>query len=235
MLAYVIRHAESVANTRADPGLNTALSPLGNRQAKALARRFARPEITAIYSSPFLRAIQTALPIARQLHLPIRIRPELCEFQGLLPGTHLDLGLDDIATITQRHPEAISCPDLSGPFAGPFSWPPPDETLSDMIARVRSFANSLKARWLSPDDVIIAVGHGSPSARLIEAWLTDQPGPSFRFAIDNAAVAALRYLNGVSSLVCLNEISHLRDLPPSERSNYRPDGSIKPASQTGCW
>ncbi|HVP13444.1 MAG TPA: hypothetical protein VMV94_19885 [Phycisphaerae bacterium] len=53
-----------------------------------------------------------------------------------------------------------------------------------------------KARWLAPDNVVILIGHGSPIARLIEAWLTDdQPGASLRFTIDNAAVAALRYLS----------------------------------------
>jgi 2,3-bisphosphoglycerate-dependent phosphoglycerate mutase len=231
MLVYVIRHAESLGNVQAEEGLNTALSPVGLQQAEALARRFDGQPIAAIYSSPFARSIQTALPIARRLHLPIRIRPELCEFQGLAPGEQADLGLAGIAAITARHPETTPCPD----FAGPFAWPPPDESLSDMIARVRSFANALKARWLASEDTVLVIGHGSPIARMIEAWLTDQPGPSFRFTIDNAAVAALRYFDGVSSLVCLNDVSHLRGLAVSEKANYRADGSIKAVPPNGYW
>ena len=79
------------------------------------------------------------------------------------------------------------------------------------------------------------VSHGSPIARLVEAWLTDQPGPWFRFTIDNAAVSAFRYHEGVSSLVCLNEISHLRGLPSPSRANFREDGSIKPIPPNGYW
>jgi broad specificity phosphatase PhoE len=231
MLAYVVRHAESLSNAKADEGLNTPLSPLGFQQAEALGGRFERLHVGAIYSSPYLRSIQTGLPIARRLHLPIRIRPEVCEFQGFPPGTQIDLGLDEIAAIAHRHPETIPCPDCADPFA----WPPADESLSGMIARVRSFGMALKARWPADDDTVVVIGHGSPIARMIEAWLTDQPGPSFRFTIDNAAIAAVRYLDGVSSLVCLNDVCHLRDLPVAEKANYRPDGSIKPIPASGYW
>lgn len=231
MLVYAIRHAESLANVQLEEGLDSALSPLGRQQAEALAGRFGSQTISAIYSSPFRRSVETALPMARRLNLPIRIRPELCEFQDLPAGAHADLGLGDVAAIARRHPEVIPCPDCRLAF----TWPPPDESLAAMIARVRAFASHLKDRWRSPEDTVILTGHGSPTARLIEAWLTDQPGPAFRFTIDNAAVAALRYTDGVSSLVCLNEISHLRGLAPAHGANYRDDGSIKPAPRISYW
>jgi broad specificity phosphatase PhoE len=255
MLVYAIRHAESLANVQLEDGRDSALSPLGRQQAEALTGRFGNLAIAAIYSSPFLRSIETALPIAKRLNLPIRIRPELCEFQDLPAGAQADLGLEpisktltptlslegrggyrdrllgDVAAIARRHPEVIPCPDCRLAF----TWPPPDESLAAMIARVRAFVVHLKDRWRSPEDTIILTGHGSPTARLIEAWLTDQPGPAFRFTIDNAAVAALRYAEGVSSLVCLNEISHLRGLAPAHGANYRDDGSIKPAPRISYW
>jgi broad specificity phosphatase PhoE len=234
MLLYTIRHAESLANAELAESLNTGLSPLGFQQAEALARRFEHVSMQAVYSSPFRRSIETAVPLSGTLGLPIRIRPELCEFQGLTSvtsATQVKLGLDDIDAIAWRHPQVSRCPD----YGGAYQWPPADESVADMIARTRSFARYLKARWHQPEDTVVVIGHGSPIARLIEAWLTDQPGPAFRFTIDNAAVAALRYVDEVSSLVCLNEISHLRVLPVSPRGNYREDGSIKPVPPGGYW
>lgn len=213
MVVYAIRHAESLANAGLEDRLNSALSERGRAQAEALRQRFTGSPALAIYSSPYLRALQSAQPIARALDLPIRIRPELCEFQGLPSGTPADLELGDIELIVARFPAAQRCPDCVGPFL----WPPPDETLSAMISRTRSFAAYLKNRWPGRDDIVIILGHGSPTARLIEAWLTDQPGPAFRFTIDNAAVAGLRYVDGVSSLICLNEASHLQPHRGSDR------------------
>ncbi len=206
MILYAIRHAESSANAGLEAGLNTDLSERGRAQAEALARRFAGCPALAVYSSPFLRAIRTAEPLAQSLGLPIRIRPELCEFQGLPPGARADLGLAAVDAIVAQFPSAIPCPDH--PQA--FDWPPPDETLSAMISRMRSFAAHLKQRWTGSSDVVLLTGHGSPIARLVEAWLTDRPGPPFRFTIENAALTGLRYADGVSSLICLNEASHLQ-------------------------
>ncbi|MFH1418360.1 MAG: histidine phosphatase family protein [Planctomycetota bacterium] len=231
MLVYAIRHGESLHNARREDGLNTPLSPLGIQQAHAVARRFEGLRIAAIYSSPFFRCVQTASAVAARLRMPFRIHPSLIEFHHLAPGTEVTLGLEDIETIVSRHSDAIPCPD----YDGPFEWPPPDESIFDLIARVHSFAATLKARWDKTDDTVILISHGSPIARLIEAWLSEQPGPSFRFTIDNATVAALRYVDGVSSLVCLNETSHLRELPIAEQANYREDGSIKPQPATRYW
>jgi broad specificity phosphatase PhoE len=231
MLVYAVRHAESLTNAGLDEGLNSALSSLGEDQTSALARRFSGVRITAIYSSPFLRCLQAALPVAQAAALPVFIRPELSEHHHLEPGTAMDLGLDSVRDIVRRHPGVVPCPD----YPGPFDWPAADESSGDVIARMRAFAAFLKHRWPDSEDTIVLFSHGSPIARLIEAWLTDQPGPWFRFTIDNAAVSAFRYYDGVSSLVCMNEISHLAALPAPKLANFRDDGSIKAVPPNGYW
>lgn len=231
MLTYAIRHAESLTNAGQDSGLDSALSPLGRRQIAALVQRFTGTPICALYASPYVRCIETALPLAEALGLPVHLRPELCEYHHLEPGTAPDTGLEDINAITRRHPGVEPCPDHTGPF----DWPPADEPFAGVVARTRAFATFLKDRWQGPQDSVVLVSHGSPVARLIEAWLTDQPGPWFRFIIDNASVAALRAHEGVSSLVCLNEISHLRGLPPSRGANFAEDGSIRPVPASSYW
>ena len=104
--------------------------------------------------------------------------------------------------------------------------PPVDVTLEDGTRA--SLPDLLKGRWTKPDDNIVLISHGTPIARLIEAWLIDQPGPSFRFVIDNAGLAALRYQDGISSLIFLNEISHLSTLPAPTGANYDDNAAIKP-------
>jgi alpha-ribazole phosphatase len=223
MLVYIIRHAQSLANAQVTQDLNSDLSPLGYSQAGALAERFSAVPIRAIYSSPFRRCLQTAQMIARGKRLSIFMRPELWEYHHLEPGARTDVGLATHEEICAAHAGVQVCPD----FDSVLNWPWADEALEQMIARVHRFAAFLKRRWTGDDETIVVVGHGSPIARFIETWLMDAPGPSFRFVVENAAVSALRYHQGVSSLVCLNEMSHLHDLPRPVQSNFAADGSIK--------
>ena len=66
MLLYVIRHG--------DPDYeHDSLTPLGRRQAEAVARRLAVHGLDRIYSSPLGRAVATAQPTSEILRLPIQI------------------------------------------------------------------------------------------------------------------------------------------------------------------
>lgn len=66
MLFYLIRHG--------DPDYSTdSLTPLGRRQAEAVARRLSVHGLDRIYSSPMGRARQTAQPTAEVLRLPVGI------------------------------------------------------------------------------------------------------------------------------------------------------------------
>lgn len=179
------------------------------RQVDALTRRFASTQFTAVYSSPFQRCLETALPIASLYSQPVRLRQEIFEFHGLATASGLDSGLPGVEELVKRYPgRVVACPDCDGTL----NWPALDEPFEAMIARAQVFATHLKDRWRGVDDRVLVVGHGSPIARLIEAWLTDRPGPSFQFVIDNATVHVLRLREGVSSLLQLNDTSHLTNL-----------------------
>ena len=66
MLFYLIRHG--------DPDYSTdSLTPLGRRQAEAVARRLSVRGLDRIYSSPLGRARETAQPTAEILRLPVEI------------------------------------------------------------------------------------------------------------------------------------------------------------------
>ncbi len=69
----LIRHGQSEGNAEGRFGGHTAtpLSARGRREAEAAARALAAEKITAIYSSDLLRAIDTALPLARLTDLEV--------------------------------------------------------------------------------------------------------------------------------------------------------------------
>jgi broad specificity phosphatase PhoE len=83
---WLVRHARRLdfiqpewfdtAVYRYDP----PLSDEGIERAISLAQEFSQVRIDRIYTSPFLRTIQTADPLARLLQLPIRLEWGLCEW-----------------------------------------------------------------------------------------------------------------------------------------------------------
>ncbi len=65
MLLYIIRHGE--------PGHDGALTELGQKQAEAVGERMKKCGIDRVFSSPLLRARQTAQPACEKLGLSMNI------------------------------------------------------------------------------------------------------------------------------------------------------------------
>ncbi len=79
---YLVRHAESIANTKGMyQGItyDTHLSDAGKKQAVALAERFADVPLNTILASPLTRTMQTALAVGRKKGLSVQPVPELLE------------------------------------------------------------------------------------------------------------------------------------------------------------
>lgn len=82
----LIRHAQSTANAGSathDPA-TIPLTPAGHLQAKHLARVAFPCPVGAVWSSPYLRALQTANPTAERYGLPVQELP-IHEFTYLCP------------------------------------------------------------------------------------------------------------------------------------------------------
>ncbi len=136
MRLYIIRHAEP-----AYP--QDALTPLGHRQAQALARRLVGTGIDRIYSSPFRRALETARYTAEQLGLDVQVEPWTRELEDWwIPDpilAELPVWQVDGATIRALAPRL-----------GPESWcrvPPFDPPhLGQGFARLQAAADEFLAR-----------------------------------------------------------------------------------------
>lgn len=94
---WFIRHAESEINVPGSPrpvpdgGVSYPLTRKGVEQAKALAEATATAPVVAIYTSTYLRAVQTADAVAFRHDLPLTLAPEAVEVDlGIKPGSPED-------------------------------------------------------------------------------------------------------------------------------------------------
>jgi 8-oxo-dGTP diphosphatase len=81
---YIVRHAK--AGSRSNWPEDDRLRPLnkkGIKQAEALIAVLESFPIAAVYSSPFLRCVQTVEPLARARKLPVKQTSQLAEGHGL--------------------------------------------------------------------------------------------------------------------------------------------------------
>lgn len=99
---YLIRHAESFANTQGvyqGQTYDTDLSELGIIQAEAMCHNLKDKKISRIISSPLRRTMQTARPLADELGLDIVVEPMLLETEhGNWSGKNIDV-------IKKKYPE----------------------------------------------------------------------------------------------------------------------------------
>lgn len=101
---FFMRHGESAANAaeRIAGSTESPLTARGHDQARRAAARLAGLGITAIYTSPQSRALETARPLAEQLGLALQVVPDIRERHW---GT---LELEPLSAITDR---AMTAPE----------------------------------------------------------------------------------------------------------------------------
>ena len=75
---FLVRHADAGDKRRwADEDDQRPLSPRGRSQADAIGHYIAGSGASRLLSSPFLRCVQTLVPITRRVGLPVATRTEL--------------------------------------------------------------------------------------------------------------------------------------------------------------
>lgn len=129
MRLHVIRHG--------DPDYeNDALTPLGQREAEALAQRMAHFPLETLYASPLGRAQQTAAYTAERTGLPVHTLPWAQEVRlpGMQPDTDLISGKNAVWNLTaQQLKDCESCPE--GWLNAPLLSPPQAQAAFDEIGR----------------------------------------------------------------------------------------------------
>lgn len=181
----LIRHGENdwVKSRRLAgrlPGVH--LNEKGQAQANQLAEELAATQISAIYSSPLERAVETAEPLAQSKGLEIQIHPGLNEIDfGRWAGKNLnDLRQGRQWKIVQGSPASFCFPE--------------GESFAEAQARVVKALKELSADY-GEKDVVVCTAH-SDLIRLAVAHFLGMALDNFqRVRIAPASITAL-YLNG---------------------------------------
>ena len=199
MKIYIIRHGQTDWNVegkiqgRQDIPLNAA----GKMQAQALAKGMENRPITAIYSSPQLRAMETAQAIAAAQNVPIHTLPQLVEIgYGNWEGRRAE----DILTTDRelyeswwQHPATVA--------------PPGGETLNQVDSRCQEAWNIIR-RDIEGDTAVVA--HGGTLAHFIVHLVKGQPEAK-EIVVSNVSITTIDYDPGTNTcrLVELNDCRHL--------------------------
>lgn len=196
MRFYFVRHGESEANDLgiiSNRGLSYGLTELGRQQAQALAESLARAGVTHIYTSPLLRAVQTADILAEALAVPYESTDALREFDcGVLEGK------SDAASWQTN--QAMFETWMRGE-----DWDKgleQGESLEDIRRRFVPFIQGL-LRDLPPVSVVVLVGHGGTYRCMLPFVLSNL---DLRFAaehhLNNAALVVAE--TSPAGLTCLS-------------------------------
>ncbi len=203
---YLIRHADALPGVEEVlPGDydDQALSARGRQQAGALAERLRPIPFAAIYSSPILRAIQTAEPTARAHDLQVQIEPDLREVQlGPIGPEHADASPAAISEVLQARLREIAIIALG---SGDWSSIPGSEPSAALRSRITRIVDELAARH--PGERIAVVSHGGA----INAYFAAMLGipRDYFFPAANTSISVARVKGERKLLFALNDIGHL--------------------------
>jgi phosphoserine phosphatase len=193
------RHGQSVSNAvrRFQGAQDVALSPLGVRQAEALALAVERRRVAHVYASPLERARRTAEIAVAGSGVPVTLMDDLRE---LSLGDWEGCTVDEIRT----RPGDPYTRWVRDPVRG---LPPGGEPLGEVQARALRAIDLIAAAHGNGDDVLI-VAHGGVISALLAHWLGLPLSSIWRLAVANCSLTEI----APPRVVSMNETGHLREV-----------------------
>ncbi|MEK0444413.1 MAG: MSMEG_4193 family putative phosphomutase [Ilumatobacteraceae bacterium] len=204
-LVLLVRHGTTPTTGKVLPGRARGLhlSDHGREQAERAAERIGElGKVQAVYASPLERARETAAPIGRAVHKPVRIERGLleCDF-GQWTGASLKrlMKKPEWSTV-QRTPSAFRFPD--------------GESFLEMQTRIIDAVDTIRRRH--PGKTVVCVSHADP----IKAYVAHAMGTPLdlfqRIVISTCSVTAVLVGDGAPIVLTVNSTgTSLKDLRPS--------------------
>jgi broad specificity phosphatase PhoE len=180
--AIFVRHAEPDERVRgcAYGRLDVPLSPAGRAHAEVLASILAPQAPTAIYTSPLVRARETAQPLADALELDAVVCNDLRELDfGELEGLA-------IAEVVARFPAQAGW--ITAPAAATF---PGGESVAAVRARVLAALGEIVARHA--DETIAIIAHSVPIRVVLADALGLDLDSLFRFDLSYGGISVVEW------------------------------------------
>ena len=167
-------------------------------------RRLAGEPLDAVYSSPLLRAQQTALAIAGPHGLPIRLLDDLIEVNvGAWEGRTWEQIAETDPKAYQRFTTDASIHAYMG-----------GENLTMVLQRVLPAMERLMAENLGR--LVVVVAHNVVN-RVYLAHLLGIPLAQYRSVVqDNGAISVIEYRQGEAKPLTINDVGHLQKAEGSE-------------------
>jgi len=189
----LIRHAAIDAHGRSLPGRTPGvhLNAQGRLQAQALAHRISGLPVSALYSSPLERAVETADPIAKLLGLETATSEDFLELDF---GDWSGRTIEELATRAafQRFNSFRSCARVPG-----------GESMLQAQARMVAGLDALRARHA--DAQVAVVGHGD----MIKAAVAHYAGIPLdlfqRIEISPASISVVELDEATVRIVVVND------------------------------
>jgi probable phosphoglycerate mutase len=212
---YLLRHAHSVANAEGrlagqTPGV--FLSPIGKKQARAIAASISQLKIDFIYLSPMERCQETIEPYLRKNRKKVSIAPEFVEMNY---GKWSNLKLSYLAKLPlwsriQNKPSQVLFPK--------------GESFLQAEKRVMRGLNRLSRRH--PGKNILIVSHGDIIKLSISATLGLDIDKFQRIIIEPASLSIIHWSGRQRALLQVNhKLAHSSSPSRSARSLKVPGGS----------
>ena len=196
----LVRHALPERRIATDGPADPPLAELGQRQAKAAAEWLAEEHVDALYTSPLLRARETAEPIASALGLDVLIEDGIAEYDR---QSETYIPIEEVKQSTdpeiQAHWKALA-----------------EDRLEDLIEDAHTFRPRVAeavARIIAahPGEHVLAVCHGG----VINVALAEIIGLQRSLWFEPAYASIHRIVAsraGIRSIKSINETGHLRGL-----------------------
>lgn len=200
---FLIRHGQTDANlTRRFVGrTDIPLDPLGLVQAAQIAERMRAEPLDALYTSPMLRARQTAGAVKQTVGCDVRVVPGLEE---------IDFGDAEGLTIDEID---VQFPELRGLRESvddvEFGWPSGERRV-DFHARVLSAITGILAR--SEGKRVGVVCHGGVIASIVAHIDGGPPNDFLRYGVLNCSVTHVHVGPDGSRIHLWNAVDHLDEV-----------------------
>ena len=174
MRLYLIRHGESEANLLrvfSNRGFKHPLTPKGVEQSRIVAAQLRGIEFQGIYSSPLMRAVQTAILVSQELG-----EHQVIIDQGL---AEYDVGDCEGCSDETSWQTFIHYRDL---WRSEDQWAlamPNGESFQQILVRFREALARISARCSKGDDAVLIISHGGVLSLVLPQLLSNI---SYQFA-----------------------------------------------------
>lgn len=212
MRLYLIRHAESENNVRAEHERveDPAITSRGVRQAEHLAAWLATHQFDVLLTSPFRRALETARPIVRRTCREVHVWCDIYEQGGCYRGWHEAnyegaAGLGREAILELLPGATVEAAIGSSGWWGEL----PRETHDETLRRAAAVRRKFEREFATSNRGVVAIVHADFQRLLLTELLGGSIDVGYLGPICNTGVTHLTLHSGRWQLQWFNAVTHL--------------------------